>query len=113
MIPVSKDSLTRIRPSWTTGRGTYEGAYDNTAGAVAVMLYAKALLEIEVPSILSLHCGLVKKRPASSNAFANNDCDYCLPDKELRFYINMDMMGISYPARKQMEIISRIMLDRS
>ena len=29
----------------------------------------------------------------------NNDCEACLPqDKELRFYINMDMMGISWPA---------------
>ena len=36
--------------------------YDNTAGTVAVMLYAKALLEIELDVTPSLHCGLVKKR---------------------------------------------------
>ena len=30
------------------GGGTYEGAYDNTAGTVAVMLHAKALLDVEV-----------------------------------------------------------------
>ena len=36
-----------------------------------------------------------------SNAFANNQCEYCLPhDKELEFYINMDMMGMSWPAHK-------------
>ena len=89
-------------PAGPPGGGTYEGAYDNTAGTVAVMLYAKALLEIEVrcDTFLALwsseEAGL-----RGSNAFANNDCDYCLPqDKELRFYINMDMMGLSYPAKK-------------
>ena len=35
-------------PAGPPGGGTYESAYDNTAGTVAVMLYAKALLEIEV-----------------------------------------------------------------
>ena len=33
-------------PGGPPGGGTYEGAYDNTAGTVAVMLYAKALLDI-------------------------------------------------------------------
>ena len=66
-----------------------------------MMLYAKALLDVEVrcDTFLALwsseEAGL-----RGSNAFANNNCDYCLPqDKELRFNINMDMMGISSPAK--------------
>ena len=37
-----------IASCWPSCGGTYEGAYDNTAGTVAVMLYAKAFTEIEV-----------------------------------------------------------------
>ncbi len=88
-------------PGGPPGGGTYEGAYDNTAGTVAIMLYAKAFLEIEVrcDTFLALWSS-EEEGLRGSNAFANNDCDYCLPkDKELRFYINMDMMGISYPAK--------------
>ena len=89
-------------PAGPPGGGTYEGAYDNTAGSVAIMLYAKALLEIEVEcdTFLALWSS-EEEGLRGSNAFANNGCELCLPqDKELRFYINMDMMGISWPAKK-------------
>jgi hypothetical protein len=66
-------------PGGPPGGGTYEGAYDTFL----------ALWSSEEEGL------------RGSNAFANNDCDACLPqDKELRFYINMDMMGISWPAYK-------------
>ena len=104
MIPVSKDSaLTWISPLLPPpGGGTYEGAYDNTAGTVAVMLYAKALLEIEV------RCDTFLALWSSEEEF----CEVLTPlltmtaiivyqkTRNLRFYINMDMMGISYPAKK-------------
>ena len=83
--------------------GTYEGAYDNTAGTVAMMLFAKAFVDVEFEcdTFLALWSS-EEEGLRGSNAFANNDCDYCLPqDKELRFYINMDMMGISWPAMKE------------
>jgi len=89
-------------PGGPPGGGTYEGAYDNTAGTVSMMLFAKAFVDIEVKcdTFLALWSS-EEEGLRGSNAFANNDCDYCLPhDKELRFYINMDMMGISYPALK-------------
>jgi len=89
-------------PAGPPGGGTYEGAYDNTAGTVSMMLFAKALIDIEVQcdTFLALWSS-EEEGLRGSNAFANNDCDYCLPqDKELRFYINMDMMGISWPAMK-------------
>ena len=82
--------------------GTYEGAYDNTAGTVSMMLFAKAFvdLEFECDTFLALWSS-EEEGLRGSNAFANNECDYCLPkDKELKFYINMDMMGISWPAHK-------------
>jgi len=82
--------------------GTYEGAYDNTAGTVSMLLFAKAMvdLEFECDTFFALWSS-EEEGLRGSNAFANNDCDYCLPqDKELRFYINMDMMGISWPAHK-------------
>ena len=94
--------------TWTScsrrppGGGTYEGAYDNTGGTVSMMLFAKAFVDIEVEcdTFLALWSS-EEEGLRGSNAFANNECDYCLPtDKELRFYINMDMMGISYPAVK-------------
>lgn len=89
-------------PGGPPGGGTYEGAYDNTAGTVSMMLFAKAFVDIEVQcdTFLALWSS-EEEGLRGSRAFANNDCDYCLPhDKELRFYINMDMMGISYPALK-------------
>ena len=89
-------------PGGPPGGGTMEGAYDNTAGTVSMMLFARALVDIEVEcdTFLALWSS-EEEGLRGSNAFANNDCDYCLPkDKELRFYINMDMMGISYPALK-------------
>lgn len=89
-------------PGGPPGGGTYEGAYDNTGGTVSMMLFAKAFVEIEVQcdTFLALWSS-EEEGLRGSSAFANNDCDYCLPtDKELRFYINMDMMGISYPAIK-------------
>ena len=67
-----------------------------------MMLFAKAFVDIEVEcdTFLALWSS-EEEGLRGSNAFANNECDYCLPtDKELRFYINMDMMGISYPAVK-------------
>ncbi|DAC63285.1 MAG TPA: M28 family peptidase [Candidatus Poseidoniales archaeon] len=82
--------------------GTYEGAYDNTAGTVSMMLFARAFvdLEFECDTFLALWSS-EEEGLRGSNAFANNECDYCLPkDKELKFYINMDMMGISWPAHK-------------
>ena len=82
--------------------GTYEGAYDNTAGTVSMLLFAKAMvdLEFECDTFFALWSS-EEEGLRGSNAFANNDCDYCLPqDKELRFYINMDMMGMSWPAMK-------------
>ena len=89
-------------PITPPGGGTIEGAYDNTAGTVAMMLFARVLidLEFECDTFLALWSS-EEEGLRGSNAFANNDCDYCLPqDKELRFYINMDMMGISWPAMK-------------
>jgi hypothetical protein len=82
--------------------GTYEGAYDNTAGTVSMLLFAKAFVDLnfECDTFLALWSS-EEEGLRGSNAFANNDCDYCLPqDKELEFYINMDMMGISWPAHK-------------
>ena len=90
-------------PASPPAGGTYEGAYDNTAGTVAMMLFAKAFvdMEVECDTFLALWSS-EEEGLRGSNAFANNDCDYCLPqDKELRFYINMDMMGISWPALKE------------
>ncbi len=89
-------------PGGPPGGGTYEGAYDNTAGTVSMMLFAKAMvdLEFECDTFLALWSS-EEEGLRGSSAFANNDCDYCLPqDKELRFYINMDMMGMSWPAHK-------------
>ena len=90
-------------PGGPPGGGTYEGAYDNNAGTVAMMLFARAFVDIEFEcdTFLALWSS-EEEGLRGSNAFANNDCDYCLPqDKELRFYINMDMMGISWPAMKE------------
>ncbi len=90
-------------PGGPPGGGTTEGAYDNTAGTVTLMLYAQVLAEMEVEcdTFLALWSS-EEEGLRGSNAFANNDCDACLPqDKELRFYINMDMMGISWPAVKE------------
>jgi len=89
-------------PGGPPGGGTYEGAYDNTAGTVSMMLFAKAMvdLQFECDTFLALWSS-EEEGLRGSNAFANNNCDYCLPqDKELEFYINMDMMGISWPAIK-------------
>jgi len=82
--------------------GTYEGAYDNTAGTVSMLLFARAFADLtfECDTFLALWSS-EEEGLRGSNAFATNDCDYCLPkDKELKFYINMDMMGISWPAHK-------------
>ena len=90
-------------PAGPPGGGTWEGAYDNTAGTVAIMMYAQVLvdLEVECDTVLALWSS-EEEGLRGSNAFANNDCEACLPqDKELRFYINMDMMGISWPAVKE------------
>ena len=90
-------------PGGPPGGGTAEGAYDNTAGTVSMMLYAQFLVDIEVEcdTFLALWSS-EEEGLRGSNAFANNDCEACLPqDKELRFYINMDMMGISWPAHKE------------
>ena len=90
-------------PAGPPGGGTWEGAYDNTAGTVAIMMYAQVLvdLEVECNTFLALWSS-EEEGLRGSNAFANNDCEACLPqDKELRFYINMDMMGISWPAVKE------------
>ncbi len=89
-------------PGGPPGGGTYEGAYDNTAGTVTMMLYAKAFVDLtfECDTFLALWSS-EEEGLRGSNAFANNQCDYCLPaDKELEFYINMDMMGMSWPAHK-------------
>ena len=89
-------------PGGPPGGGTTEGAYDNTAGTVTMMLFARVLadLEVECDTFLALWSS-EEEGLRGSNAFANNECDACLPhDKELRFYINMDMMGISWPAMK-------------
>ncbi len=89
-------------PGGPPGGGTYEGAYDNTAGTVSMMLFARAFVDMtfECDTFLALWSS-EEEGLRGSNAFANNDCDACLPqDKELRFYINMDMMGISWPAYK-------------
>ncbi len=90
-------------PAGPPGGGTWEGAYDKTAGTVAIMMYAQVLvdLEVECDTFLALWSS-EEEGLRGSNAFANNDCEACLPqDKELRFYINMDMMGISWPAVKE------------
>lgn len=90
-------------PGGPPGGGTTQGAYDNTAGTVTMMLFAQVLvnMEVECDTFLALWSS-EEEGLRGSNAFANNDCDACLPqDKELRFYINMDMMGISWPAMKE------------
>ena len=89
-------------PGGPPGGGTYEGAYDNTAGPLSMMLFARELvnMEVECDTFLGLWSS-EEEGLRGSSAFATNDCDYCLPhDKELRFYINMDMMGVSWPALK-------------
>jgi hypothetical protein len=89
-------------PGGPPGGGTYDGAYDNTAGTVSVMLFARAFVDLtfECDTFLALWSS-EEEGLRGSSAFANNDCDYCLPkDKELEFYINMDMMGMSWPAHK-------------
>ena len=89
-------------PGGPPGGGTYEGAYDNTAGTVSMMLFARAFVDLtfECDTFLALWSS-EEEGLRGSSAFANNDCDYCLPkDKELEFYINMDMMGMSWPAHK-------------
>ena len=89
-------------PGGPPGGGTYEGAYDNTAGTVTMMLFARAFADLtfECDTFLALWSS-EEEGLRGSSAFANNDCDYCLPqDKELEFYINMDMMGMSWPAHK-------------
>ena len=67
-----------------------------------MMLFARAFVDLtfECDTFLALWSS-EEEGLRGSNAFANNDCDYCLPkDKELEFYINMDMMGMSWPAHK-------------
>jgi len=89
-------------PGGPPGGGTYEGAYDNTAGTVSMMLFARAFADLtfECDTFLALWSS-EEEGLRGSSAFANNECDYCLPqDKELEFYINMDMMGMSWPAKK-------------
>ncbi|MDP6870033.1 MAG: M28 family peptidase [Candidatus Poseidoniaceae archaeon] len=89
-------------PGGPPGGGTYEGAYDNTAGTVTMMLFARAFVDLtfDCDTFLALWSS-EEEGLRGSNAFANNQCDYCLPhDKELEFYINMDMMGMSWPAKK-------------
>ncbi len=89
-------------PGGPPGGGTYEGAYDNTAGTVSMMLFARAFADLtfECDTFLALWSS-EEEGLRGSNAFAINDCEYCLPqDKELEFYINMDMMGMSWPAKK-------------
>jgi Zn-dependent M28 family amino/carboxypeptidase len=89
-------------PGGPPGGGTYEGAYDNTAGTVSMMLFARAFADLtfECDTFLALWSS-EEEGLRGSSAFANNNCDYCLPqDKELEFYINMDMMGMSWPAHK-------------
>ena len=83
-------------PAGPPGGGTWEGAYDNPAGTVAIMMYAQVLvdLEVECDTFLALWSS-EEEGLRGSNAFANNDCEACLPqDKELRFYINMDMLSL-------------------
>ena len=73
-----------------------------TQQAVAMLLYARAFADLtfECDTFLALWSS-EEEGLRGSNAFANNQCDYCLPhDKELEFYINMDMMGMSWPAKK-------------
>ena len=66
------------------------------------MMYAQVLVDLQVECDTFLALWSSKRRTARLKAFANNDCEACLPqDKELRFYINMDMMGISWPAVKE------------
>ena len=101
-------------PGGPPGGGTYEGAYDNTGGTVSMMLFAKAFVDIEVEcdTFLALWSS-EEEGLRGSNAFANNECDYCLPtDKELRFYINMDMMGISILHESQLVSLILTMLGQ-
>ena len=102
------------RLGYPPGGGTYEGAYDNTAGTVSMMMYARAFVDLtfECDTFLALWSS-EEEGLRGSNAFANNDCDYCLPqDKELKFYINMDMMGISCQLTNQTVDPFHIMLGR-
>lgn len=89
-------------PASPPAGGTYEGAYDNTAGTTVMLMLAAVLadVELECDTFLALWSS-EEEGLRGSNAFATNQCAKCLPDdKELRFYINMDMMGVSWPARK-------------
>ena len=72
-VPIARTS-TRRPP----GGGTYEGAYDNTAGTVAMMLYARAFADLtfECDTFLALWSS-EEEGLRGSNAFANNNCDYC------------------------------------
>ena len=91
-----------VPPGGPPGGGTMEGAYDNTAGTTVMLLLAGVLNQVplECDTFLALWSS-EEEGLRGSNAFATNQCDKCLPaDKELRFYVNMDMMGISWPAYK-------------
>ena len=64
-------------PPGPPGGGTYEGAYDNTAGTVAMMLYARAFADLtfECDTFLALWSS-EEEGLRGSNAFANNECEY-------------------------------------
>ena len=66
------------------------------------MMYAQVLVDLEVECDTFLALWSSEEEGLRGSNVANNDCEACLPqDKELRFYINMDMMGISWPAVKE------------
>ena len=51
MTPACKaweGTWTSLLQAGPPGGGTHEGAYDNTAGTVSMMLYARVLAELEV-----------------------------------------------------------------
>ena len=81
-------------PGGPPGGGTAEGAYDNTAGTVVMMLYAQALVDIEVECDTFL--GLWSSEEEGlwgSRSFAND-----LPDGvTVSNYLNLDMAGVNYP----------------
>jgi hypothetical protein len=77
------------------GIGTWEGAYDNTAGSCAVLSLAKCFSQVETNRTMVF--GLWSSEEEGlhgSRAFVND-----LPqDVTVKAYVNLDMIGLAYPS---------------
>ena len=77
------------------GMGTWEGAYDNTAGSCAVVSLAKGLAGLETNRTIVF--GLWSSEEEGlhgSRAFVND----LPPDVTVKAHINLDMIGLVYPS---------------